>query len=90
MHRMQETAETAEEVEAEAGVEDVAEEEGVEVETERSRKAKALRSLSLRNNLLLLAWSAVAWSKMLRLPKAKKSTTRTCASSVLRTSTTTV
>ena len=57
IHRMRETAE---EVEAEAGVEVVAEEEGVEVETERSRKAKALRSLSLRNNLLLLAWSAVA------------------------------
>ena len=86
---MQETAETAEEVEAEAGVEDVAE-EGVEVETERSRKAKALRSLSLRNNPSRPVWSAVAWSKMLRLPKVKKSTTRICASSVLRTSIITV
>jgi hypothetical protein len=90
MYPMQETAETVEEVEVEAGAEDVAPEEGAGIETEHSRKAKALRSLSLPNNPLLLVWSAVAWSKMLRLPKLKKSTTRICASSVLRTSTTTV
>lgn len=89
VQRMPETAQTAEVEAAEARVEVVAE-EGAEIETEHNRKARALRSLQLYNSPFLLVSLLVAWSKMPRASTVKKTMTRKCALSVLRTSTTTV
>jgi hypothetical protein len=89
MQRTLETAQTAEVEAAEAGVEGVAE-EGVVTETEHNRKVRVLRNLSPHSNLLLLASWVVAWSRMPRARKVKKTMTRICALSVPRISTTTV